>query len=105
MVTHSLRGQWVWKKARIGETPSQAASLSFGLQLSEEQGPLVVRLSLSHLLQMPSLSPLGKELTGVDGRQQLLPSAPRRMDVLAEVLILWVGGEGGRWIPPQMEDP
>lgn len=70
MVTHSLRGHWVWQKARIDETPSLAASFTSGLQLSEEQGPLVVRLSLFHLLNM-FFALLGKELTGMDRRQLL----------------------------------
>lgn len=36
----------------------------------------------------------------MDGRQLLVPSAPTGMDVLVEVLILWVGREVGRGIPP-----
>ena len=94
MVTRSLRGRWVWKKAKIEAVLSPAASFTSGLWLSEEQGPLVVRLSLSHVLPTLSSSSLGKSSQGWTGGSCSSP-------VLLEEWMCWrkflIFGLAGRW--------
>lgn len=46
---------------------------------------------------------LRKELPGVERRPLLLPSAPRRIVMLVEVLIVGAGRKAGRGIPPLTE--
>lgn len=99
-MTHSLRGHWVWKKATIEETSLTSSFLHFWTPALRGTGTTGCQTLIVSVVPYAFFTLLRKELTGMDRRQLLLPSAPRRMDVLAEVLILWVGRGVRRGIPP-----